>query len=226
MCVGFRPSLLSNQSASGLALEEKEDQRKRHTRESEDASSSSVEAPVASSCASRCSPQCKRARTTGKRVRFGSTIKAISTTSPENGESSHLWYTPEECAAMNGVSRKHIQSFCQQNRDSVRHLLCVASQCTYSPPPTAYLERVKLGLPDDVRGLEMGMLPLKFRQQRKTHRREVLQHQTSILHNSSRISKMVPRDESLALHARRSSQASQIFAQLVAKDCASMVKDF
>jgi hypothetical protein len=221
MCVGFGPSLLSKERDSGLALAEEADQRKRHSRESEDASSSSVEAPVTSS-----SPQCKRARTTGKRVRFGSTIRAISSTSPENEEPIHLWYTPEDCAAMNGASRKHIQSFCQQNRDSVRHMLCVASQCTYSPPPTAYLEMVKLSLPDDVRGLEMGMLSRNFRQQRKTHRREVLQHQTSILHNSPRLSKNVPREESLALHARRSSQASQIFAQLVARDCAIMAKEF
>ena len=89
-----------------------------------------------------------------------------------------LWYSLEDCAVMNENVKREIQAFRSNNIDKVRHMLCVSSQCSYSKPNTAFLETVRLDLPDECRGLEHTLLPpLQNRQTKQEHARKVVEAQ-------------------------------------------------
>lgn len=85
----------------------------------------------------------------------------------------------------------------------------------------AYLQWVRLDLPDEARGLELGLLPMRVRQRRQEHVRKVLQVQQAIvsgkipLKNDDRV-----KAKALAIQSKRSSQPSQLFAQMLARNVA------
>mmetsp|Transcript_2828 Transcript_2828/g.6195 ORF Transcript_2828/g.6195 Transcript_2828/m.6195 type:complete len:404 (+) Transcript_2828:451-1662(+) len=89
-----------------------------------------------------------------------------------------LWYSLEDCAAMNEKVKREVEAFRSNNIDKVRHMLCVSSQCSYSKPNTAFLDTVRLDLPDECRGLERTLLPPReTRQNKQEHARKVVEAQ-------------------------------------------------
>mmetsp|Transcript_13897 Transcript_13897/g.22365 ORF Transcript_13897/g.22365 Transcript_13897/m.22365 type:complete len:233 (+) Transcript_13897:306-1004(+) len=132
-----------------------------------------------------------------------------------------LWYTLEECAHMNESARAAVKEYRhnEQHKDLVRHVLCVASQCSYCPPPMAYLETVRMTVPEEARGLELGLLPLRMRQRRQEHVKSVVEaHRQQQQRQGEDV--VSNQETTLANHARRSSQASRLFAKLLARDVA------
>jgi hypothetical protein len=201
----------------------------------------------------RFKPSNKGGTNNKRSVRFGENQSfASSSTHPVISDEGRreLWYGLDDCASFNASSSQTIRDFRDQNLDSVRHVLCVASQCTHSPPPRAYLNTVRLRLPDEIRGLEMAMLPLRVRQSRQHHVKRVvgdIQQLVSLNKlqticvsrrgesrnpnrdggggsSSSRMRES--KDEIIASHARRSSQASRVFAELLAREVAEDVAAF
>jgi hypothetical protein len=158
------------------------------------------------------------------RVRFGSfTTFVVAGHSISEEERKELWYGLDECAQLNNASKEHIKDFRNsEHKDVMRHVLCVASQCSYSPPPIAYLQTVRLNIPDEARGLELGLLPLRIRQRRQEHVKRVVEVQKQILagtiplKNDEQI-----KAKALAIQSMRSSQASRLFAELLARNVAA-----
>jgi hypothetical protein len=157
-----------------------------------------------------------------RKVRFGGHQTFVSAThSFSECDAKKLWYGLDECADMNEASKATVRDFREQpqHKDIYRHVLSVASQCSYSPPPLAYLEAVRLTLPEEARGLELGLLPIRTRQRRQEHVRKVVQIQNQIeagkapFKNCQQIKTKV-----LAIQAMQSSQASRLFAQLLARN--------
>jgi hypothetical protein len=130
---------------------------------------------------------------------------------------------------MNEISKVSVRDYRQLNKDSLRHVLCIASQCSYNPPPMAYLETVRLNLSDETRGLELGLLPLWIRQRRQEHVRKIVHIQELLKNNQFPLMKTngnggpgapFKKETVLAVQSIRSSQASKLFAELLARDAA------
>jgi hypothetical protein len=180
-----------------------------------------------SSCTCPCeNGDCKR--NSKRKVRFGSFTTSIPAAySFTDEERKDLWYGLDECAAMNEVSKARVKEIrsTKENKDTLRHILCVASQCSYSPPPLAYLQTVRLQFADETRGLELGLLPLRIRQRRQEHVRRVVEVQTHIvsgkipLKNDENV-----KAKALAIQSLRSSQASRLLAELLARNVAADVQ--
>eukprot|EP00529_Nitzschia_sp_RCC80_P025914 CAMPEP_0113474364 /NCGR_PEP_ID=MMETSP0014_2-20120614/18544_1 /TAXON_ID=2857 /ORGANISM="Nitzschia sp." /LENGTH=350 /DNA_ID=CAMNT_0000367205 /DNA_START=564 /DNA_END=1616 /DNA_ORIENTATION=+ /assembly_acc=CAM_ASM_000159 len=126
-----------------------------------------------SSSSRRSSVQSSR-RVTFDNVRSSqSSLHSIS-----EDDKKDLWYSLEDCAAMNENVKREVRAFRSNNIDKVRHMLCVSSQCSYSKPNTAFLDTVRLDLPDECRGLERTFLPPRqYRQNKQEHARKVVEAQ-------------------------------------------------
>ncbi|KAL3938585.1 MAG: hypothetical protein SGARI_001682 [Bacillariaceae sp.] len=166
-----------------------------------------------------------------RKVQFGgftTLIPAAHSLSEQDREK--LWYGLDECAAMNEASRIRVKALrSKENKDMLRHVLCVASQCLYSPPPLAYLQMVRLHFDDDTRGLELGLLPLRIRQRRQEHVKKIIEVQTHIksgkipLKNNKNKERV--KAKALAIQSLRSSQASKLFAEVLARNVATDLRD-
>jgi hypothetical protein len=159
-----------------------------------------------------------------RKVHFGghkTFVPAIHSLSEDDAK--HLWYGLEECADMNEASKTSVRDYREQpqHKDMLRHVHCVASQCSYSPPPLAYLQAVRLNLPVEARGLELGLLPIRTRQRRQEHVRKVVHVQNQIVAGKIPIKNdQQIKAKALAIQSMRSSQASRLFAQLLARNVA------
>jgi hypothetical protein len=175
-----------------------------------------------SPCTSNREDGCKSCST--RRVRFENLKTFVPATySFSEEERKHLWYGLDECAEMNDASKACVKNIRHEhNKDTIRHVLCVASQCSYSPPPLAYLQTVRLNLPDEARGLELGLLPFRIRQRRQEHVKRIIEVQTQIVAGKTHISNDEHiKAKALAIQSIRSSQASQLLAQLLARNVAA-----
>lgn len=171
-------------------------------------------------------------------VRFGDSqfISSSSSYAISEDDKKELWYGLDDCALLNASSSQTIRHFRDNDLDSVRHVICIASQCSHSPPPRAYLDTVRLRLPDEIRGLEMAMMPSRVRQQRQQHVKRVVGDIQQLVSSNklrccggkkgSRNNNEESKEEIIASHARRSSQASRLFAELLGREVADDVAAF
>jgi hypothetical protein len=162
-------------------------------------------------------------RNSNRRVHFGGFKTFVPSPHSFSAEDvQQLWYGLDECSELNEISKNCVRQYRERHcKDTLRHVLCVASQCSYNPPPLAYLQAVRLNLPEEARGLELGLLPLRVRQRRHEHVRKVIQVQHSIVEGKIPLKHDEQvKAKALAVQAMRSSQASQLFAQLVARNVA------
>ncbi|KAG7352779.1 hypothetical protein IV203_008827 [Nitzschia inconspicua] len=183
--------------------------------------------PQTTSSCDECDTQQHFCERPNKVVRFGGFNTIIpSKHCFSDDDVRRLWYGLDECAELNEDSKQCVRGYREQYfKDTLRHVLCVASQCSCSPPPLAYLHSVRLNLPDEARGLELGLLPLYVRQRRQEHVRKVVQVQDSIVSGKIPLKNEEPiKAKALAVQSMRSSQASQLFAQLLARNVAQDVR--
>ena len=150
-----------------------------------------------------------------------------------------LWWTPSEIAQIKSDSLQALRTMRQESMDTIRHYLCVYSQCHMTPTPHTYLDTVQLKL-GDARGLEHGMASTVLRAERKSHAQTVLQWQErlrvlyptttgspdlSLPHPSTpdHLKAAFVLQEELANHATRSSHPCSVMARLLAREDALQI---
>ena len=125
------------------------------------------------------SPSRRLSLNSSRRVTFNDVRSSRSSLhSLSDDDKNDLWYSLEDCAAMNEDMKREIRAFRSNNIDRIRHMICVSSQCSYSKPNKAFLDMVRLDLPDECRGLERTLLPPRQnRENKQEHVRKVVEAQ-------------------------------------------------
>jgi len=128
-------------------------------------------------------------------------------------DKEELWWSKNERSEMVDTNRKLARGFKRQYKERVDHYLSVFGECSKSPSHASsdFLEKVQLGVPSEVRGLEAGFIP-SVKSCRRRHSLEVLQTQEKLAEGR------LPGPISLRVLSSRSmhsSRPSRVMARLI-----------
>ena len=154
-----------------------------------------------------------------KRVRFATTLSGEikqtefpSSVCLADLNKRALWWRKDEREEISDRCREIYQDFRIHHMDQVRRYLYIYELCSKAPSETSneYLGRATLVIPDDIRGLEWGVMP-SIKECRKTHVQDVLDVQEQL---QGCLSEDV-RCRILSTRSARSSRPSRVLARLV-----------
>jgi hypothetical protein len=128
-------------------------------------------------------------------------------------DKEELWWSRDERCEMVDSGRKLARGFKRQHKGCVDHYLSVFDECSKMPSHASsdFLEKVQLGVPTQVRGLECGFIP-SVKSWRRTHAQEVLQTQEKLI--KGRVSGPM-RLRVMSSRSMHSSRPSRVMARLI-----------
>ena len=128
-------------------------------------------------------------------------------------DKEELWWSRGERGEMVDIGRKLARGFKRQHKDCVDHYLSVFEECSKMPSHASsdFLEKVQLGVPTQVRGLECGFIP-SVKSWRRNHAQEVLQTQEKLI--KGRVSGPM-RLRVMSSRSMHSSRPSRVMARLI-----------
>lgn len=128
-------------------------------------------------------------------------------------DKEELWWSRRERSEMADFNRKLARGFKRQHKDRIEHYLEVFDECSKTPSHASsdFLEKVQLGVPTEVRGLECGFIP-SVKSWRRKHAIEVLQTQEKLMKGRLSGPMCIRVLSSRSMH---SSRPSRVMARLV-----------
>jgi hypothetical protein len=147
---------------------------------------------------------------------FGDIVKEHTYSSAlilDDLDKEELWWSRRERTEMADFNRKLARGFKRQHKDRVAHYLEVFDECSKRPSHASsdFLEKVQLGVPTEVRGLECGFIP-SVKSWRRKHADEVLQTQEKLMKGNLSGTMCLRVLSSRAMH---SSRPSRVMARLI-----------
>lgn len=149
-------------------------------------------------------------------VHFGTIVKEDvyeSELALEDFDKEELWWSRNERAEMADFNRKLARGFKKQNSERVKHYLNVFEECSKPPSHASsdFLEKVQLGVPTQVRGLECGFIP-SVKSWRRKHAHEILDTQGKLVKGNLPEAMCC---QVLSSRAMLSSRPSRVMARLI-----------